>query len=214
MKRSLLILPAFVLLLGYDTLPPERVGLGIASIHVAPGVRFGLFSSPDAADPVATVDLVEDPSIQSVVLGPSTPEWLRPETLWLDYSLLAFRVLREAESALEVVVDTASGRTLWLHRQPEITFKPWAQYLVEDVTALYRIDPTTNPLRMTPDASAAVVPHEGGDCFAAVEVRGEWARVQTSELCLYEGSDVEPVEDAWVRWHDGTRLLISYGLLC
>lgn len=211
--RHLLALPALVVLL--SAAPPERLGVGIAVVDVVPGVRFGLFEAPGDAVPVATVDIVADEANHTVALGPSAPDWLHPETLWLDYSVFTFRVVRVTDEAMEVVVDTQAGRTLWLRPQPGIEFKPWTRYLVENVTALERLDPASNPLRAGPDASAPSVPVEPGetDCFAAVEVRGEWARVETSDLCSGD-PNVVPVEGAWVRWQDGTRLLIGYGTSC
>ena len=216
MMSSLLLLPALALLLGATEAPPEVVGLGIASVSVETGVRLDLFAEPDATDPVLTVELVEDPSILSIVLASEAPEWFRPETLWLDYSLFTFRVVSATDAALEVVVDAEGGRTLWLRRQPAVEFKPWVQFLVEDVTGFSRVDPASNPLRVSPDPSASIIPYSGSEyhgweCLAVAEVRGEWARVRLSDLCAF--GDTEPV-DGWVRWRDQNELLIGYGMTC
>ena len=185
-------------------------------VTVEPGVRLDLLTDPEAARPVLTVELVEDPTVQSIALAPGVPDWFRPETLWLDYSLFTFRVVGETESALEVVVDADTGRTLWLRRQPGVVFKSWSRFLTEDVTGFSRLDPASNPLRMSPDPSAPVVPYSGSEeqgweCLAVAEVRGPWARVRRSDLCAF--GDAEPV-DGWVRWRDENELLISYGMTC
>ena len=216
MTRSLLLLPALALLLSSVHASPEVIGLGIASVSVESGVRLDLLAEPDATAPFLTVELVEDPSVQSIALASEAPEWFRPETLWLDYSLFTFRVVGETEAALEVVVDAESGRTLWLRRQSGVVFKPWAQFLVEDVTGFSRVDPASNPLRESPDPSASVIPYSGSEyhgweCLAVAEVRGEWARVRLSDLCAF--GDTEPV-NGWVRWRDEDELLIGYGMTC
>lgn len=216
MTRTLLRLPALALLLGAAQPAPVGVGLGIASVSVEDGVRLDLFAEPDAAEPALTLDLVEDPSLRSIALAEEAPAWFRPETFWLDSSLFTFRVVRATDAALEVVVDDESGRTLWLRRQPAVAFKPWAQFLVEDVTGFSRLDPASNPLRASPRSSAPVIAYSGSEkhgweCLAVAEVRGPWARVRLSELCAF--GETEPV-DGWVRWRDENEMLIGYGMTC
>lgn len=208
--RPLLVVPA--LLLAVAAPPTDRLGTGIATVEVADGVRLDFFAAPGNRLPVATVHLREDAAAQTLVLDP--PNALRPITLWLDYALLAFRVHTVAADAFEVVVDEATGQTRWLRAQPGLVYKPWAQYLVENVTAFDRLDAATNPLRAAPDPHAAPLPYEAPgdrDCFAATEVRGEWVRVTYAELCM---PDDAPPLDGWVRWRDADALLIGYGLAC
>lgn len=214
LKRPLLVLSVLALCIGAR--PPDRLGIGIATVDVAQGTRIDLFDGPDSQTPVATVEIEEDAARLTFILSLSSPDWLRPETLWLDYSLFAFRVVAATDDAYEVVVDGETGRTLWIRRQPAVEYKPWARYLVENVTGLSRLSPASNPLRAFPDAAAPVVPYSGSeakgwDCLAVAEVRGEWARVRLSDLCAFGGA--EPV-DGWVRWRDGDDLLIGYGLTC
>lgn len=214
MRLPLLLLSASALLLG--TQPPDRLGLGIATVEVTDGTRLDLFETPDSSTPLATVEIEEDAANLTFVLSPASPDWLRPETLWLDYSLFAFRVVTATDAAYEVVVNQETGRTLWLRRQSSVEFKPWKRYLVENVTGFSRIAPESNPLRALPNDAAIVIPYSGSEehgweCLAVAEVEGDWVRVRLSDLCAY--GDAKPV-DGWLRWRVGDELLIGYGLTC
>lgn len=193
--------------------PGAPLGLGFATVAVDDGLRLDLFDAPGgAAAPVAQVEVVLSPPA-ALVVRPGGAVRVEPAEWWPDFGVLAFRVVAVAEGAVRVVVDEASGRTLWLRDGPAVAFKPWARYLIEDVTGIDRLDPARNPVRVSPHAGAPVV--TGGArpwrCVAVAEVRGEWVRLRRSDLCP-PGPAGAP--DGWVRWRDGDRLLVSYGLTC
>lgn len=212
MMKPLALGIAVVLLLGGRL--PERLGVGIATVSVEPGVRIALFETPGATEPLEHVGFVWDAPHSTIRLSEESPVWLRPDLFSPDYFLFTVRVLTVTDTALEVVVDVESGRTLWMRTHPAVVYKPWAQYLVEDVTGFDRLNAETNPLRASPGPDAPGIPYasqDGWDCLAVAEVRGDWLRVRRSDLCYSE--DVPPV-DGWIRWRDGETLLISYGLIC
>ena len=193
--------------------PPPTLGLGFATVAVDDGLRLDLFDAPGgAAPPAASVGVVLS-SPAALVVRPGGAARVEPAEWWPDFGLLAFRVVAVADGAVEVVVDEASGRTLWLRDGPAVTYKPWARYLVEDVTGFDRLDPARNPVRAEPHPGAPVVAGgaEPWGCVAAAEVRGEWVRTRRSDLCP---PDAAGAPDGWVRWRDGDRLLIAYGLTC
>ena len=212
MRLALLPL-ALALLAGSHA--PDPLGLGFVTVTPNDGVRLDLFDAPGGAVPAATVAIESTPTSFALVVRPAQAVEVRPAVLWPDYSLFAFRVVALADGAYEVVVDEETGRTLWLRAQPTVVYKPWEQYLVEDVTGFSRLDPAA-PLRATPRADAPAVPYDapeehGWDCLAVAEVQGEWVRVRLSDLCAF--GDTAPV-DGWLQWRDGDRLLIGYGLTC
>jgi len=118
-----------------------------------------------------------------------------------------------------VAVHEEAGRTLWVRTGGPVKFVPWDAFLTENVTIVERTDIAENPIRIAPEADAplADMPPEatqadwGGDCLMPVEVRGDWMRVTPSVLC---SRDIDPASLGWVRWHDGDRLLITWGLTC
>ena len=209
--RFALLPVALALLVGAHTHGP--LGLGAATVALVDDARLSLFDAPGGVVPVATVEITSTPYTFEISVRPAQAAVVRPLELSPDFGLFAFRVVAVADGAYEVVVDEETGRTLWLRAHPAVTYKPWAEYLVEEVTGFDRLDRTT-PLRTAPRADAAAVPYEppepyGWDCLAVAEAQGEWVRVRRSGLCY----DAEPV-DGWLRWRDGDDLLISYGLTC
>ena len=202
-----------LLALALESAPQDRLGIGFAMVEVSAGVRLDLFDSASATESVATIEIVERNG--DLVIAPAS-DWLRPETLWLDYSLFVFRVVTVSGDAYEVVVNEGRGGRSGSCPQRAVEFRPRAStFLVEDVTGLNRLSPATDPLRATPALNAETIPYaaeaDGWDCLAVAEVRGAWVRVKLSDLCTHGGA--EPV-DGWVRWRDGDRLLIGYGLTC
>ena len=141
------------------------------------------------------------------------PDWFEGGGALPDFNLLQFPVLKPGKERLQV--RTADG-SYWVARSPAVVYLPWATFLVDRVTGFDRLDPVANPLRAAPSVAAGVVPFppqegEGWECLAVREVKGDWARVERSELCWRE--EMPPL-DGWIRWREGDRLLIDYGLVC
>ena len=149
------------------------------------------------------------------------PAWLRPESWWPNYYLFAFHALEARGDWARVVVHEETGRTLWLRTGGAVAFMPWEAFLTERVTIVQREDAEANPVRTAPEADAKraelpeIIAGEDwiGDCWVPAEVRGDWVRVQPSDLC--RANWTEPAEPlGWIRWREGDRLLITWGLIC
>ena len=142
------------------------------------------------------------------------PDWFEGGGALPDFNLLQFPVLEAGDRRLRV--RTADG-PYWVDRSGAVAYLPWETFLVERVTGLDRLDPNANPLRASPDSTAEALPftppsEDGWECLAIREVRGVWARVEWSALCV--GDEEMPPLDGWIRWREGDRLLIDYGLVC
>lgn len=222
--------------------PPSPLGIGIADVSLAPGLEFRLYDGPPGGrsatgDPALTLTALLDEDAGGLRLlateaggaGPSDiPEWLRPETLWLDMGILAFRAVDSTAAGVEVVVDEDEGRTMWLEPAAlspsgPLEFLRWEAYLPARATAIEPIPPggsTTYPppipeeplLRLAPGGGPATF--QSTECVRPAEIRGEWMRIEPGEVCGGEIPREEEVDGLWIRWRDGERMLVTYFLSC
>ena len=113
--------------------------------------------------------------------------------------LQAVRVRTRAANWVEVVTNRADGRTAWVARD-RVEVIAWPDVLL---ASLLSMDPEANPLRTRPTDSApilATVPE--GWRLRPLAIRGDWVQVSTLGLA----DRIPP--SGWVRWTDGSRLLV------
>jgi hypothetical protein len=213
------------------------LGLGVADVALAPGLGLGLYDDPTSEAPAITLTAFfdEDAGVlrllaaEAGVVDPSgVPEWLRPETLWLDMDILAFRAVDSTAAGLEVVVDEDTGRTMWLRSADLMPSGPaefmrWEAYLPAKATAIEPIVPSGSIVYPPPPPEEPLLRLEPGgepatfqntECIRPAEVRGEWMRIEPGEVCGGEIPSEDEVGGLWIRWRDGERMLVTYFLSC
>lgn len=134
----------------------------------------------------------------------TAPPWFVPETMKLDYDLLALRAKTLTRHWIEVIVNQRTGETRWVSREA-VDFASWPDFLL-DVISVETPDPAANPIRSGP-FDAAPVRAQTTALLQPLAVQGEWLQVGPSML-----TD-EAAPKGWIRWTDGARLLIVYSRL-
>ncbi|MEM6327801.1 MAG: hypothetical protein AAF791_11845 [Bacteroidota bacterium] len=202
-----LFLAALMVALGHatraqtDDLP---LGLGIAQPTIlnaeAPLYFYG---SADAQTPLDSLTVSEGPHHVEIA---SAPPWLDPEVAMLDGETVTLRAIGKTRHAVEVIVHDREvrwpPRTMWLRRDA-VTVTPWAAYWLD----IHSIEtPEAAPLHAAPGREAVGVT-EPGRPLQVLETRHAWARVAYADA-----TEAETGPLGWVRWHDGTRLLVRYSV--
>lgn len=183
----------------------ESLGVGMVTVDPTRPLYVygvpGLDVLPDALSPQDSVTFRQGAHHAEVA---TAPPWFVPAVRKLDYDLLLLRALTLMRDWVEVVVDEQTGATRWVPREA-VALKLWPELLLE-VAAVEVLDPTANPIRSGP-GEALPVRARSQALLRPLAVRGMWLRVGPSDL-----TD-DPTPTGWIRWTDGTRLLIVYSLL-
>ncbi|NBC15903.1 MAG: hypothetical protein GVY18_01160 [Bacteroidetes bacterium] len=187
--------------------PTESLGVGIVMPSLDPAQPLYVYgvsdldTLPEALSPQDSVVFRAGPHYVDIA---TAPPWFVPRTMKLDYGLLHLRAKTLARHWIEVVVNERTGATRWVDRSA-VRFEPWPVFLLGVVTVEVD-DPTANPIRSGPDATAPVRARSAA-FLRPLAVQGDWLRVGPSPLAD------EQVPTGWIRWREGGRLLITYSLL-
>ncbi|NND72867.1 MAG: hypothetical protein HKN43_14915 [Rhodothermales bacterium] len=189
-------------------------GLGVATPSTSAGSILYLYSRPETfqnlpSDNVPADSLVFLQGQYQVELAAKSAgsQWV-PLGRKLDYGIFFLRVSSTSRNWLEIVVDESTGRSLWADAY-ELEYRDWATFLTT-INSVERLDMDSNPLRTGPTLESPEISFDGNrECLEVLSVTDEWMEVRSSEIC----SDVALVSHAWIRWRDGSNLLITYNLL-
>jgi hypothetical protein len=181
------------------------LGVAVVSFDSTTVLRF--FAKPDSSkQPVQVIRFFNDSTTKSLsfrVEGNDRYSWLRPESHKLDYFIFELLVRSRRNGWLEVVVDQ-TGKTLWVGEGKTIRFTNWLSKMRKSF-AVGRIDPASNPLRITPAGGAIKLKLQGPDCLTVARMTGDWIRVIRQNRC--DGASGSSVV-GWIRWRSTQGCLL------
>lgn len=179
------------------------IGLGMGKPIMEPGQVIYFYESAKSEIPSDSLIFKEGP-YHLIIDESSSPVY--PEHLKLDYQICFFLVKSKANKRLEVVLNKQNGQTAWV-RQEQTDLLPWPMFL----TTIHSVEPldwSTNPVRMSPNNEADVVPNiSPGHILEAKSRSGDWLNVVISD------ENYQTLGRGWVRWRENGTLVLRYNLL-
>lgn len=182
--------------------------IGILSVDFDEQIQIDFYETSALEKKLETIRFFQDKSINSLNIEnlESHKDWLQPETLWLDYYRLNFRVKSVKEGCYEIYVS--DKRTMWIKDKEFTDFLFWEEYF-KQMFAITRKDPTEQKVYERPDLQAKKIKYSAGeDCFNVKSLTGDWIEIFTPKHCTDETSN--ELKSGWIRWKDGNKLLINY----
>jgi hypothetical protein len=147
-----------------------------------------------------------------------------------EYSLMHFACVGQTENAYQVLIN--HSQTKYLPRKKEYQFQTWDQYLLQSFGIKRKTDetdenekPLTTLRKAASDSADAISLPAGHEMFCAMEVQGDWLKVQydcfyNDEDSKYEGQPchnyIDKCTDAvsgWLRWRKDNKLLVDIFLM-
>lgn len=147
-----------------------------------------------------------------------------------QYSLMHFACVGQTENAYQVLIN--HSQTKYLPRKKEFQFQTWEQYLLQSNGIRRKTDvtdenekPLTALHKAPSDSASAISLPAGHEMFCAMEVQGDWLKVQydcfyNDEDSKYEGQPchnyIGKCSDAvtgWLRWRKDNKLLVDIFLM-
>ncbi|HEY8896785.1 MAG TPA: hypothetical protein VIM79_18300 [Niastella sp.] len=201
------------------TIENEVASLGIGLV-IAPN-SFALYDDSTLTDKPEFIDMHKQAdSLSGICTMVFDPE----------YSLMHFACVGQTENAYQVLIN--HSQTKYLPRKKEYQFQTWEQYLLQSFGIRRRTDETgeiekpLTALRKSPgDSANAIELPAGHEMFCAMEVQGDWLKVQYD--CFYNDEDSkyegQPCHNyigkctdgttGWLRWRKDNKLLVDIFLM-
>ncbi|MEQ8576880.1 MAG: hypothetical protein RIB63_22630 [Fulvivirga sp.] len=132
-----------------------------------------------------------------------------PRAFFTEYQIIHFEVKSKDGSYYEVLVNPDRRTT----KKVRISSSHFEYYTWEEYLKLFYLmfDPLKNPLRESPDEQSEIVYKYNDYFFKAVEIRGDWVKLKCD-------GDCKPCDNGelvgWVKWKEGTTILLSIGYIC
>jgi hypothetical protein len=208
-----LYLTCLLLMLTYVAYGQVDLGIGLVSIGFDDKTVLSFYNSPSDKKPVKTIEFFDDKSISSWNIRniEKQQEWLKPETLWLDYSSFVLRCKNQQNGWYEVIVNHQNGQSLWLKKSTVATFVTWENYL-RGMFSVARNPEQMQKIRKLPNERSVVLEYTDVDCFQVKKMHGDWIEVFTPDHCKDDetvGSNTV-IKSGWIKWRKGNQLLIEY----
>ena len=134
----------------------------------------------------------------------------RPFAFHPDYFLLALRVVGEDDRNWEVVVNEESDLRKYVRKNDEnLAYEDFGPHILTAFAVEF--DSEQNPLRTEPDGKKVEADYSKISRFEPVEYEGDWLKVKWTDT---EGegeasANKEPsTPDGWVRWKNGSKMII------
>ncbi|GEO23616.1 hypothetical protein CQA01_41500 [Cyclobacterium qasimii] len=131
------------------------------------------------------------------------PPYFFPEISKLDYDRLLIKVLTSGKFMLEVEINRKTGQTVLIDKfsgdliyWPEFILNINSVEILEEYPQKIRIKPLDN-------ASENVKAYE---FLQPIAVRGDWLKVNLTD------SNFATLDQGWIKWKSGDRLIIRYSL--
>lgn len=187
-------------------------GIGLVIINFDDKMIMHFYSNPIDKEPLKEIEFFEDKTINSWNIRDldKHKEWLKPETLWLDYSSFVFRCLSVKGNWLEVIINNENGSTLWIKKSDFTTIKDWETYLKE-MFGVSRMSDERQKIRTSPSDNSDEIKYQGQDCFQVKSMKGDWIEIFTPDYCDEEYTDSKTkIKSGWIKWRQKNRLIINY----
>ncbi|MEQ9593236.1 MAG: hypothetical protein RLN86_11575 [Cyclobacteriaceae bacterium] len=133
------------------------------------------------------------------------PPWFFPEAMKMDYEILYMKVLNRTHDWIQVEVNKQTGQSSWISAS-EADIVYWPDFLLS-VNSVENLNPTKNSLRVKPLSNASLWVGNNFQYMRPIMINEHWMQVSLLDNMLKE------VGKAWLLWHDGKGLLVSYNIL-
>ncbi|MDB5012478.1 MAG: hypothetical protein JWQ25_680 [Daejeonella sp.] len=191
-----------------------NLGVGVLEVNIDALPTLSFFSDTLTAKPTKRVTIVKNANNEFSLNSKVSNSWLAPEGLWLDYSIFTFRCSRKLGNWCEVYVNNANHAKFWIKLNRNLLYHNWTKYLATQATWIgKRAEYSVSVKAFPTENSKTIKMMEKDDCFVVLQVKGDWMKIQTSEV-LDCSSSKFPVRSGWIRWRNNNKLLVEYGLIC
>jgi len=189
-----------------------ELGIGVVAINFNDTTLLNFYLTPTNKEPEKTLEFFNDTSINSWNIRnlDKQREWLRPEVLWLDYSLLFFRCKSEKNGWFQLIVNNDNGKTYWLKKTELTNLSTWETYLKE-MFGVARLADRTQVIRKSPSDTSEEIKYTGEDCFQVKSMQGDWIEIFSPTYCVNGYTDSKTkIKSGWIKWRQGNNLLIEF----
>ena len=188
------------------------LGIGLVSIDFGDKTVLHFYASQADTLPKKTIEFFDDKSINSWNIRDLDKQkrWLKPESLWLDYSSFVFRCKSLTNNWFEVIVNNENGESLWLKKNEFTKYSSWETYL-QEMFGVARLPRQIQKIRKQPSDTSEEIKYSGQDCFQVKSMKGDWIEIFTADYCDNVDNKTK-IDSGWIKWRQGNQLLIEYYL--
>ncbi len=121
--------------------------------------------------------------------------------------ILYFRCLDSTTAMYKVVTIDSVGTSLWIIKQPGVSFRTWLAYFNE----FSGIEYTDLKIHTGPGDSCSIDTAKGLCTTAKIlSIKGDWMRIQTNEYCsIIDNETAHNTTTGWVKWRVGHKILVQ-----
>lgn len=200
-----------IFLLGSLITNATELGLGIVDIDIYKTKEIKIYKNKNDKTPERIIHLIEKNG-EIAIKENDYQKWLKPESIWLDYSIFIFRYTNFQDNWIEIIVNNDSMNKMWIRKTETLSVKTWQTFLVQSTTAVEPLASTE--IKLEPSVSSMTIRSSTKeDCFEAIEIKGDWIRIKTNEK-LDCNEHPSPIKSGWIKWRQNNKLTIEFFLTC
>ena len=200
-----------IFLLGSLITNATELGLGIVDIDIYKTKEIKIYKNKNDKTPERIIHLIEKNG-EIAIKENDYQKWLKPESIWLDYSIFIFRYTNFQDNWIEIIVNNDSMNKMWIRKTETLSVKTWQTFLVQSTTAVEPLASTE--IKLEPSVSSMTIRSSTKeDCFEAIEIKGDWIRIRTNEK-LDCNEHPSPIKSGWIKWRQNNKLTIEFFLTC
>ncbi|MBA9072257.1 hypothetical protein GGR22_000383 [Flavobacterium gossypii] len=203
-------LQAIVLLISLNAMAQADIGIGIVSVKLNGQTVLKLYADPYDKEPKHILEFFNDENTESLDLKDfeNHEKWLKPEIFAIEDNQLIFRCKSEERFWVEIIVNNETGESYWLRKTKTTDLNTWEGFLKE----MFMISRNDFPqeIKTQPNDEAKEIQFDGDECFQVKTMKGDWIQIFTGPHCDDVGGG--SLKSGWIRWKEGSKLLIDYFL--
>jgi hypothetical protein len=159
-----------------------QLGGGIVSVAFNENTRIDFYSDTLNSSPDKQIMFFLDESIKGYNIRQieTKKEWLKPQSLWLDYNFFFFRCIQQTDNFYKVIVNNQTGLAYWINKADFLSFQNWEQFLIGVLTVSRNND---QDIKAKPDSDSKTIDFTAEDCFHVVKMEGDWIEITTNGTC-------------------------------
>ncbi|MCB0495062.1 MAG: hypothetical protein KDC79_02910 [Cyclobacteriaceae bacterium] len=188
----------------------KELGIGFVKINFEENSVLKFYQIPNSNKPIKTIEFFNDKKINSISIRnlEEQNKWFSPASIWLDYYDLRLRAIEKKNDWIRVVVNEKDWTTYWVKEDQLAKFLPWEDFL-KSVFNVERMDPKSQPIKSEPTINSETINYDGVDCFNVRKVQGDWIEIYSQSWCEDFDDWKTKLNDGWVQWKSGNKLLIK-----
>ena len=191
-----------------------KIGVGILDIEFSSDLVLNFFNDTLQLKPTSSISLgITKAGDYILKNSDKNSSWFEPEQLSIDAEILVLRVDTNIGKWHKVIINSNTGKSLWLKKQKNFSYFDWKSFFKERVTAITRGNQEIEIKFLPNETSKTIKKMETVDCFEVLEVKGDWLKVKTNSKLECSESN-QPIKGGWIKWKQKNKLTISYGLSC